>query len=199
VIGRINYANRFRTSGVQFEADAYPRISRLFYAYLNVGYSNDVGIFSKYRAGFSLYSNLPHSWEADAGFRYLYFSSDTWIYTLSAGKYYRNWWFNFRTYLTPGQFHISQSYTLSARYYYGGSDDYLSMSIGTGISPDDRSNNIQLSGPYELKSNNWSAGYRHAIKKLNIIFATATLTDQEFLPATHGTQLDLGVGYQRRF
>ncbi len=199
VIGRINYANRFNTNGIQFETDAYPRISRTFYSYLNAGYSHDVGIFPKYRAGFSLYANLPQSFEAEAGFRYLYFSSNTWIYTLSAGKYYKNYWFNFRTYLTPGNSNISQSYTFTTRYYYGGADDYLSLGIGTGISPDDLSNNIQLNENYQLKSNKITAGYNHAIKKMHVIFITATLINQEYLPKTYGNQLDIGIGYQKRF
>jgi YaiO family outer membrane protein len=199
VIGRINYANRFNSNGLQFEADAYPHISRLFYAYLNAGYSNDVGIFPKYRAGFSLYANLPLSFEAEGGIRYLYFSSNTWIYTFSAGKYYKNYWFNFRTYLTPDNSTISQSYTLTCRYYYGGPDDYLAMGIGTGISPDDGSNNVQLNDSYRLISNKLFVGYNHAIKRLHVIFATVTLINQEYLPYTHGNQLDIGIGYQKRF
>ena len=45
VIGRINYANRFRSNGVQGELEAYPHISKTFYGYVNFGYSGDEGIF----------------------------------------------------------------------------------------------------------------------------------------------------------
>src|SRR4029453_8623008 len=38
VIGRVNYADRFGEAGVQLEADAYPRLGRSTYAYLNAGY-----------------------------------------------------------------------------------------------------------------------------------------------------------------
>jgi YaiO family outer membrane protein len=199
VIGRINYANRFSTNGLQAEVDAYPHISRMFYSYLNAGYSHDVGVFPHYRAGFSLYANLPKSFEAEAGFRYLYFSSNTWIYTASVGKYYKNFWFNLRSYLTPGSSSTSQSYSLTTRYYYGGADDYFTLGAGTGISPDDRNNNIQLNESYPLRSNKLSAGYNHAVKKLNVFFITATWLDQEYLPETHGSQLDIGIGYQKRF
>jgi YaiO family outer membrane protein len=198
VIGRINYANRFNTNGVQGEVDAYPHLSRMFYAYLNAGYSNNVGVFPHYRAGFSLYANLPGSWEAEAGFRYLYFSSSTWIYTASLGKYYRNFWFNLRTYLTPGG-GTSQSYSLNTRYYYGGSDDYFSAGLGTGISPDDQNNNVQLDQHYSLKSNNLSVGYNHAVKKMNVFFITATWLNQEYLPGVRGNQLDVGIGYKKRW
>jgi YaiO family outer membrane protein len=198
VIGRINYANRFNTNGVQAEVDAYPHLSRMFYCYLNFGYSDNVGVFPHYRAGFSLYANLPGSWEGEVGFRCLYFSSSTWIYTVSLGKYYRNFWFNVRTYLTPGG-GTSQSYSLNARYYYGGSEDYFSAGIGTGISPDDQSNNVQLNERYSLRSNNLSAGYNHAVKKMNVFFIAATWLNQEYLPGVRGNQLDVGIGYKKRW
>lgn len=199
VIGRFNYANRFTTGAVQFEADAYPRISKTFYSYVSGGISNKSGVFPQYRAGFSLYANLPKSFEAEAGFRYLYFSSATWIYTGSIGKYFKNYWFNFRTYLTPGNNNISQSYSFTTRYYFGGAEDYLSFSLGTGISPDDRSNNIQLGNVYKLKSNGISAGYNKTIKNLNTISITGSWTHQEYLQNTFGNQFNFGVSYQQRF
>lgn len=199
VIGRFNYANRFKTGAVQFEADAYPRISKTFYSYVSGGISNKTGVFPQYRAGFSLYANLPKSFEAEAGFRYLYFSSATWIYTGSVGKYFKNYWFNFRTYLTPGNNNISQSYSFTTRYYFGGADDYLSLGLGTGISPDDRSNNIQLGNVYKLKSNGISAGYNKIIKKLSTISVTGSWTHQEYLQNTFGNQFNFGLSYQQRF
>ncbi|MDB5025158.1 MAG: hypothetical protein JWP78_2913 [Mucilaginibacter sp.] len=201
VIGRLNYANRFNTGGLQYELDAYPHISKTFYAYVSGGYSDNVGVFPKYRSGFSLYANLPSSFEAEAGLRYLYFSGDTWIYTASVGKYYKSFWFNLRTYLTPSNSSISQSYSLHVRYYTAGADDYLSLGIGTGISPDDPRNIILLNSGnnYKLRSNNISMAYWHSIKRFNIIFITASLDNQEYKYQTHGNQLDIGIGYQRRF
>ncbi|MDB5137298.1 MAG: hypothetical protein JWP37_3901 [Mucilaginibacter sp.] len=201
VIGRINYANRFNSTGLQYEVDAYPHISKTFYAYVSGGYSGNVGVFPKYRSGFSLYANLPASFEAEAGFRYLYFTSSTWIYTASVGKYLGSFWFNFRTYLTPSNSSISQSYTLHARYYTGGADDYLSLGIGTGISPDDPRNIILLNGGnnYKLHSDNISAALYHSFKRLNVFFITGSLDNQEYQFQTRGNQLDIGAGYLRRF
>jgi len=186
---------------LQYEIDTYPHISKTFYAYMSGAYSNNVGIFPKTRAGFSLYANLPASFEAEAGFRYLHFTGDTWIYTASIGKYYKSFWFNFRTYLTPSNSSISQSYSIKARYYTGGADDYISLGIGTGISPDDPRNIILLNNGqnYKLRSNNITAAYYRSFKKLNIIFFTASLDHQEYQFQTWGNQLDLGIGYQRRF
>lgn len=197
----LNYANRFNTNGTQFELDAYPHISKTFYAYVSGGYSDNEGVFPKYRTGFSLYANLPAAFEAEAGFRYLTFGNSTWIYTGSVSKYYKNYWFNFRTFLTPSNNNISQSFSLNVRYYYGGADDYLSLSAGTGISPDDPRNNILLNNgnTYKLRSDNFSAGYQHAFKTFNIIFINLSLINQEYQQHTRGNQFDAGIGYIRRF
>jgi YaiO family outer membrane protein len=200
-IGYLNYANRFKTSGVQYEIDAYPHISKTFYAYVSGAYSGDSSVFPHSRAGFSLYANLPASFEVDAGFRYLHFTGDTWIYTASLGKYYKSFWFNFRTYLTPSNSSVSQSYSLKVRYYTGGADDYLSLGIGTGVSPDDPKNVILLNNGinYKLVSNNISAAYWHSFNRQNVFFLTASLDHQEYKFQTWGNQLDLGIGYLRRF
>ncbi len=196
---RINYANRFKESGLQYEVDAYPRINKTFYSYLSFGYSGDVGVFPKYRAGASLYINLPKSFEAEVGTRYLYFSDATWIYTLYLGKYYKSWLFGARTYLTPSANRISQSYNVMARYYYGGADDFLHFNIGTGISPDDRPSAILLNSSYKLQSNRASIAWRKSLDKMNILGLTAGWVNQEYLPKTKGNQYDIGISYQRRF
>lgn len=201
VTARLNYANRFSTSGTQFEIDAYPHISQTLYAYLSGGYSNNISVFPEYRAGFSLYATLPASFEAEGGFRFLNFGSPTWIYTASISKYYKSYWFNFRTFLTPSNSAVSQSYLLNFRYYFGGTDDYLSFGMGTGVSPDDPLNNILFNtgSIYRLRSNNISGGYRHAFKTFNVIYFNASMNNQEYRLNTYGNQLNFGVGYQRKF
>ncbi|MEH6405737.1 MAG: YaiO family outer membrane beta-barrel protein [Leeuwenhoekiella sp.] len=201
VTARFNYANRFQTNGTQFEIDMYPRISDLFYTYVSGGISNKDGIFPHYRAGFSLYANLPAAFEADAGFRMLAFSDQTWIYTIGVGKYYKNYWFNLRTYLTPSNSSVSQSYSLNIRYYLGGADDYISFKIGTGISPDDSTANVlyDSNNIYKLKSNNIALGYQTTFSDTNVISIQASLDNQEYARNTHGNQITLGLGYSKRF
>lgn len=197
---RINYANRFKQNGLQYEVDMYPRINKTFYSYVSFGYSDDVGVFPKYRAGFSLYANLPKSFEAEVGTRYLYFTDATWIYTVYLGKYYKNFLFGARTYLTPSSNRVSQSYNLMVRYYYSGNaDDYLHLNIGTGISPDDRQSAILINSNYKLVSNKASLDWRKSFNRLNILGLSAGWVNQEYLPKTKGNQFELGISYQRRF
>lgn len=198
IIGRVNYANRFKTSALQFETDAYPHISKTFYSYVNAGISDKSGVFPQYRAGFSLYANLPISFEAEVGFRYLYFRDATWIYTGSVGKYFKNYWFNFRTYITPAKESVSNSYSLSSRYYFK-ETNYFGLALSTGISPDETANNIQLANMYKLKSDRISADYRSTFKKFNSILFSFSLIQDEYLPKITGNEYLFSVGYQRRF
>lgn len=200
IIARINHADRFKEKGLQYELEAYPRISKTFYTYLNLGHSDKASVFPKWRGGASLYANLPASFEAEIGMRYLYFSSSTFIYTAYIGKYLSNYLFGARTYLIPGKntSRISHSYAAFGRYYFGGADDFIAANIGYGISPDDRPLNYQLSAD-RLISYKGGLEYRHAFKTFNIIGLSASILNQEYLPGKKGNQAQAGVVYQRRF
>ncbi len=199
ITARLNYANRFKQQGLQYELESYPRFSRTFYAYVNAAYSDKAGVFPKWKLGSSLYANLPNAFEAELGIRYLYFSTDAFIYTLYIGKYYKSFLFGARTYLTPSNENISQSYSLLARYYYGGIDDYIGLLAGAGLSPDDRRVNIQLNSNYKLQTYMAELTLRHAVRKMNIITVNFSILNQEYLPGIKGNQLQAGIGYIRRF
>ena len=200
VILRASLANRFQKSGTQFELDAYPRLSKTFYAYISGGYSAS-SVFPKYRAGFSLFASLPAAFEVEAGFRMLNFGEPTWVYTGSLSKYHKSFLFTFRSVLTPMNSSVSQAFSFNMRYYVGGPDDYLSLGLGTGISPDNPRNNILFNNgqAYKLKSNSVSAAYQRSFKKVNIVVLRAGFADQEYQQNVHGNQLELGMGYMRRF
>lgn len=199
VILKTNYANKFADNGLQYELEAYPRISKVFYMYVGAGYSNNVGIFPKYRTGASLYANLPKSFEAEFGYRQLYFSNSIWMYTASVGKYYQNYWFNVRTYLTPSNEDISQSYAATVRYYTKGANDYLGFVLGTGISPDDSRSNLIENYSYKLKTFKVGAEYNFSIKRSNLISLSAMYFNQEYKPKEKGNQIDLSIGYIKTF
>ncbi|MEI5983487.1 YaiO family outer membrane beta-barrel protein [Sphingobacterium sp. PU5-4] len=196
---RTNYANKFADNGVQFELEAYPRLSNLFYMYLGAGYSDDVGIFPKFRSGASLYANLPKSFEAEIGYRQLKFTQDIWMYTASIGKYYKNFWFNIRTYLTPDEDNISQSYAGTVRYYTRGADDYLGFIVGTGISPEENRENLFTDNPYKLKSFKAGMDYNFTVRSKNLFSITGTYYKVEYRPQTKDDQFDISLGYRRRF
>lgn len=137
VIGRVQYANRFATDGVQFNLDAYPSLFEGMYAYISGGYSEST-IYPRYRMGLSLYKSLPAAFEVSAGIRYLDFvTSQTNIFTGSVSKYWGNYLFTGRTYYIPSSAGDSQSFVFLARRYFGNGDTYLGVSGGFGSASSD--------------------------------------------------------------
>ena len=199
VILRGNYANKFGEDGKQIELEAYPRISKTFYLYVGAGYSENVGIFPKYRTGVSLFANLPKSFEGELGYRQLYFSDNIWMYTASVGKYYKNYWFNLRTYLTPDNKNISHSYTGTVRYYTKGANDYFGIQVGSGISPEESTNNLLANENFKLKTFKVGCEYTFSVKKLNIFTLTFLYSNQEYRINQKGNQFDFSIGYTRNF
>ena len=137
-IARLNYADRFNTTGIQPEIDYYPSIADGWYGYLNFGFA-DSFIFPRYRAGAELHKSLPKAFEVSLGFRYLKFqNSDVMIYTGTITKYRGNWLFTIRPYITPSNVGVSRSVNLRARRYFAGPDNYITFRGGFGFSPEER-------------------------------------------------------------
>jgi YaiO family outer membrane protein len=125
---------------IQLEADAYPKITKRSYLYLNYGYSWGE-IFPTHRAGIEYFQGLPHSWEASLGGRYLYFANGgiehTFILTGSLGKYFSNNWLSFRPFLIFNYKTFAQSYYIFYKHYLDDIYDYWGLALGYGNSPDE--------------------------------------------------------------
>lgn len=132
---KTNINRRFESTGAQFEVDLYPKITKGLYAYLNVGFSNS-SLFPEVRYGAEIYKSLPKSLEASIGFRGLKYNSTTTIYTGSVGWYTGSSYFSLRTYITPGDPDTSISGTLSYRRYGKDENNYFSIAVGLGFSPE---------------------------------------------------------------
>lgn len=170
-IGRLNYANRFSSDGLQIEADAYPRIARGKYAYLNVGYSQ-ADIFPAWRLAGEIFSTVPGAWEVSLGFRQLRFTSTpVTLYTGSVGKYAGNYWVSLRPYVRFQNSGNSASSGLTARRYFADALHYVGARATYGSAPSERVTMDQLArmksssadlhgstGPWEKTVATWSIG-----------------------------------------
>lgn len=194
-IFRVNFARRFENNGTQYEIDMYPSFAPGIYSYLNFGYSKD-GIFPKQRYGASLYFSLPLSFEIDGGFRLLKYSSDTWIYTFALGKYWSNYWFSLRTYITPQVEKASHSYSLIIRYYLSGADDYLAFSAGTGISPEE--NSVDLLGNW-LKSDKLGIEYQNRLSRKFVLNISSDYSREEYLSNEFRTKISAALSLRFLF
>jgi YaiO family outer membrane protein len=137
LIARVNRADRFSLVSYQTELDFYPHFRSGTYGYLNAGYSADANLYPKYRLGAELFQSLKKGFEVSGGYRRLSFGSGVDIYTFSVGKYYRNWLFTTRGFVTPGSPGTSGTALISARYFLGseGLHDYIEFRSSFGASP----------------------------------------------------------------
>ncbi len=137
LIGRVNFADRFARSGVQAEADAYPRLGSRMYGYFNLGYSAAT-IFPRWRSGAELFAVLPRAYEVSVGLRQLRFDGvPVTLLTGSAAKYVGNYLFTVRPYLRSRDGAASASMTFSARRYGSDADRFIGARIGFGSTPSD--------------------------------------------------------------
>ena len=192
---RMNFARRFGTNGIQYEMDMYPRFGNGVYSYLNIGYSQD-GLFPKNRYGASIYVSLPLSFEFDGGFRLLRYSSDTWIYTFALGKYDGNYWFSLRTFITPQVDKASHSYSLIIRRYFSSADNYIALTLGTGITPDETS--IDLQGNW-LKSDKLGLEYQSKVSRILILNLSGDYSREEFLSNNFRNKISFTMGFKLLF
>ncbi|RZS90548.1 YaiO family outer membrane beta-barrel protein [Aquimarina brevivitae] len=182
--GRLNFNRRFNTNGLQAEVDLYPRIVEGVYAYLNFGVSNS-SLFPDIRYGAEVYTSLPKSFEASAGFRALQFDETTMIYTGSVGKYAGNSYFSLRSYVTPDEAGASISGEIAYRKYGRNADNYFLVETGIGFSPENnrfvadgsddevislRSQKFNLGYFFTSKNNKNAWGVRAGVVHQEIIF-----------------------------
>ncbi|HEY9168964.1 MAG TPA: YaiO family outer membrane beta-barrel protein [Lutibacter sp.] len=203
IIGKMNFSRRFNDNGAQFEVDLYPKITKGLYAYLNIGFSNSY-LYPDVRYGAELYKSLPKGFEASLGFRALKYSTTTNIYTGSIGWYTGNSYWSFRPYLTPGDSGTSKSGTLNYRKYRSDADNYFSVSVGMGFSPEiDRFNfEGHEDAIIELQSQKFNVGYYFtSSNKQNAWGTQLGVTHQEisFNPGNYFWIYSIGLNWKLKF
>ncbi len=203
ITGKVNVNRRFQRNGIQYEVDMYPRIIEGMYAYVSFGFSN-TALFPSFRMGGELYKSLPNAFEASLGFRSMKFTETTTIYTGSIGWYTGNSYWVFRAYVTPGEPGASKSGRLSYRKYRSDADNYFSVYVGIGFSPEiDRfpiNENEQV--VFDLKSQNIGLGfYFTSLSKKNAWGATFSLSHEEksYSRGNYFLIYSLGISYRMKF
>lgn len=194
LIARVTNSSRFDDNGTLFELDAYPSLGKNSYAYLNVGGSS-ASFFPKLRIGASIYYNLPKAWEIDAGYRYLGFTEVTHIYTASLGKYTGNWWLNLRVNLIPDDSGVSTSGNIQARYYFKTAEDFFSIQLSTGVSPDEETRDqSQLLNSYRAR-----IGYQQLVTSRFMISGYSGYSRDELSTDRYRNNFNISAGVEYRF
>lgn len=196
LVGRVNFAERFGKTGVQVEADAYPRISERLYGYVNAGYSG-AEIFPAWRYGAELYGSLRGGFEASAGFRRLEFDEvDVTLFTGSVSRYVGNWYLSARPFVTADGDESVLSGALLARRYYDRERSFATFTVGAGTTPSEspiladvqRANTVRVGGYGTTALGprlglRWALGWEH----------------EELTETVDRTRVNAGIGAEVRF
>ena len=146
--------------------------------------------------GASIYFNLPKAWEIDGGYRYLGFSEVTHILTGSLGKYVGSWWLNFRVNVVPSANNgTSTSGNFQARYYFKTAEDFFSLQLSTGVSPDEESRDqSQLLNSYRAR-----LGYQQLVSPRFMIFGFTGYSRDELAADRFRNNINISIGTEYRF
>lgn len=195
LIARVTQSLRYDGFGTLYELDAYPSIGKNGYAYLNVGGSG-ASFFPRLRFGASYYHNLKKAWEIEGGYRYLGFSDATHIFTGSLGKYLGNWWLNMRLNVIPDdELGTSTSMQFTSRYYFKTADDYFSLQLSTGVSPDEETRDqTQLLNSYRAR-----LGYQQLFSDRFLISGYTGYSRDELSTDNFRNNINLSLGFEYRF
>jgi YaiO family outer membrane protein len=128
-------ATNLYATELQFEADAYPRLSNKNYAYLAYAYSPGTH-FPTHRAAFEIWEVLPAGWAISAGLNYYYFDRNVFIALGSVEKYLGKFWLSGKCYVYFKDDGPRTSFYLNVRRYFN-DFDYLQLTLGTGTAPDE--------------------------------------------------------------
>lgn len=191
VLARVTQASRFGRSGLQLEADAYPRLSPTSYIYLNAGWSESP-IFPHWRAGAELFAVAAPGVELSAGYRQLHFTGvSVNLLTGSAGLYKGNFWVALRPYLRVDAGARDLSASLVGRRYAGGGDDWLGFTLGAGTTPGDRLTTLELARTSTVSAA--LQGSRPLVPRFVLTWSAGG--ERERLPlGTTRNRLELGLG-----
>ncbi|MFC1729729.1 YaiO family outer membrane beta-barrel protein [candidate division KSB1 bacterium] len=175
-----------KETGTQFEIEAYPKVAEKYYMYVAYAYSPD-RLFPVHRSGVELFHSFPLHFEGSLGMRFIEFRNDSTaevkdiiIYTASVGYYYRSYWISFRPYITPETLGISQSYNLEIRKYLKSADNYFSLSLGIGNSPDEPSNYTKEFEDYKLSKKKIRIAFQKLLFKRMVSELTFSYEYEEY-------------------
>jgi YaiO family outer membrane protein len=196
VVGRVNYARRFATNGLQAEVDAYPTIAKGTYAYVNVGYSRSE-IFPGWRSGAELFRSLPRGYEGSLGYRQLRFGGPTVnLFTGSLARSTANYWFSLRPYVRDTPAGASASASLTARWYGPDPDNSVGARLGFGTSPTD---DVFLSQLARTSAMSAAINASRSASNRTVTNWALTLEREKFSSSGYRNRLEFGFGLKIRY
>jgi YaiO family outer membrane protein len=199
--GHITYVNRSNgMSGLQYEFESYPKISKTVYGNFAVALSSGDPVFPEITARGALYKAVK-SYEFEGGLRYVGTPSEKFmIYNAGISKYVSNFLLNFKAYFMDFEGASGQGYQFSSRYYYSENPgNVFIIGAGTGVAPDLTNRSLGISNVANLSGRRLFSEYRRVIKDSNTLSLLASIGHDEYTKTKSANQVTIGLGFQRKF
>lgn len=206
LISRLNYADRQsavgnNSVGLQYELESYVFTGKKSYSYFGGSYSND-NVFPTWRFRYSYFRFFEKGWGADMGARYTQTFDDRQFYTAALGlnKYLGSYWIYLTSYvMTENNEKFYPAFTLTTRYYLDTRFDFISVNLGYGNSPDERSTLGQFQSRVSTESYRINLGYFRMLNQRYLVGIQGGYNNQEFLPNRFQNEYELFLSLQYKF
>ncbi|MHA6280069.1 YaiO family outer membrane beta-barrel protein [Salinimicrobium sp. CAU 1759] len=200
LIGRATYSDRSYNNGSLYEVEAYPIFSEKVYAFANIGISEGK-IFPDYRASASVFFNFASSFEAEAGFRSLFYNDNSY-FTGIAGltAYTGSFYLNARAFVGPQRHEqLVQNYQFNVRYYLSTPENYIFGRIGSGISPDEPTLYTRAQENPTLEALYFNVGISKTFGLHHVVSLSGGALSEDLPNNETGTQFTTGLSYRYKF
>lgn len=179
IIIRYTSAKRNKLMGNLFELEAYPKLWKGAYSYINIGLSDNV-IFPNKKIGFDLYQTITKSLGFSIGRRHFVFPTQSINLTkFSIEKYIRKYRIEASVFRTPLTHGFSYNYLIHIRHYLKTSDDFIYLIWGKGVNPDIQGRLNPQGDIHKLNTGQSIIGYQSRISNSIGLFAQASLLKNE--------------------
>ncbi len=216
ILPRLNFGDLVRNNesllmediDFQLMVDFYPKLWEGAYAFLSYGYSPKHSLFPLHRIDGEVYQDLGKGAEISLGWRYMQFyrpidsatpKVDVFIITGALSKYFSNnrWWLSVRPYISPRWSVNSQALFLELRRLFDGDNQFASLYIGSGSSPDEFLNQI---GDYsDLRAFRLRFGYKSLINNRLSMATYLGYTYKEYQANSFHNEFDFNVIFSYPF
>lgn len=176
---------------LQFEVEAYPKLTNKNYAYLAYAYSPGK-YFPQHRAAVEIWQVLPAGFAVSAGLNYYYFDKNIFIAMASLEKYSGKYWFSLKGFVYFKDNGPTTSFYINARRYFK-DKNYLQLTLGTGTAPDE---------PFDLQTNimrfhahSIRLAYNHYLSSRLVMRLNVGYSREEYEDAVWRNRFEGGINF----
>ena len=194
--GRITNGNLFGISALQVEIDAYPKVGKNSYLFLNVGLSDGKSLFPALRLGGEFYYDFK-KFNFSLGSRYLQFStSGVLMFTGHTAINFNQWKLSYRPFLVSQNKEWFPTHILNLRKSFENKEAYIQLDLQYGALPFYFFTTNDL-----LRLNSIRTGFDFKFRMHDNLFLQTTFMYEleEFVPKELRNRYNIQLNLSKRF